>query len=184
MLEVIPAQVDAANTGTAAGNDSGDLNIGSLVSPLTVGKAVSSGVQGIVEFITDCGQVLDEQSVSDEGRWMVLPPWAIKLIKQSDLKIASLAGDGVSILRNGKVGMVDRFTLYQSRNVYKTLSPTTSWSVMFGHSAGLAFAAQIVEAQMIDNPSDFGYLIRGLMVFGFKVIEADYVGCAFIKAAT
>lgn len=185
MLEVIPAQVDALNTGAAAGNDSANLNIGSVGAPLSVGKVpATGGVQGVVELLTDCGQILDEQSVSDEGRWFVAPPWFIKLIKQSDLKIASLAGDGVSILRNGKVGMVDRFTIYQSRNCLRTGSgASANWACMFGHSAGLAFAAQIVEAQMIDNPADFGYLIRGLMVFGFKVIEPDYVGCAFVEPA-
>jgi len=183
LLEVIPSQVAAENTGATAGNDSGNINIGSLTAPLLVGKEASSGVQGVVDFVTLCGQVLDEQSVPDEGRWIVLPPWAINLIKRSDLKIASLAGDGVSILRNGKVGVIDRFTIYMSRNVFKTTSPATSWSVMFGHSAGLAFAAQIVEAQMIDNPNDFGYLVRGLMVFGFKVIEENYVGCAFVAPA-
>jgi len=51
---------------------------------------------------------------------------------------------------------------------------------MFGHPAGLAFAAQIVEAQMIDNPSDFGWLIRGLMVFGFQTIQSTYLGTGYV----
>jgi hypothetical protein len=180
MLEVIPSQVAAINQGSAAGNDSANINLGTLSAPLTIGKDVSSGVQGVVDFITDCGQVLDEQNVSDEGRWMVVPPWLVKLIKQSPLKIASLSGDSTSIVRNGKVGMIDRFTIYQSRNVLKTQSPALSWAVMFGHSAGLAFAAQITEAEMINNPNDFGYLVRGLMVYGYKVIEEDYVGLAYV----
>ena len=75
---------------------------------------------------------------------------------------------------------MDRFMVYQSRNILKTTSPTTSFACMFGHSAGLAFASQITEAQMIDNPSDFGYLIRGLMVFGFKVIEPKFVGTSYV----
>ncbi|NDH76085.1 MAG: hypothetical protein EBY52_04960 [Actinobacteria bacterium] len=54
---------------------------------------------------------------------------------------------------------------------------------MFGHSAGLTFAAQIVECQMIDNPSDFGYIIRGLMVFGYQVINATAVGTAVVATA-
>ena len=97
--------------------------------------------------------------------------------------IASLAGDGVSILRNGKVGEIDRFTVYQSRNVLRQTSPAVSTYVPFGHSAGLTFAAQIVECQMIDNPSDFGYLIRGLMVYGYEVIEPSYVGLAIVAKA-
>jgi hypothetical protein len=177
MLETIPADVSADNSGTTAGVDSGDIDLGSAAAPRSVSAA------NIVELFTDMGQVLDEQSVSDEGRWVVIPPWMTNLIKNSDLKIASLAGDGVSILRNGKVGEIDRFTLYMSRNVLRQVSPAVCSYVVFGHSAGLTFAAQIVECQMIDNPNDFGYLIRGLMVYGYEVIEPSYVGTAIVAKA-
>lgn len=182
MLSVIPSEVAAQNTGATAGADSANLNLGTTGSPVQlVSGTPLSGQTNVLNWITDLGQVLDEQNVSDEDRWAVFTPWVIKLIKQSDLRIASLAGDGVSILRNGKVGMVDRFTLYQSRNVYK---PGAYWEVMFGHPAGLAFAAQITEAQMIDNPNDFGYLIRGLMVYGYQTIENQYTGMSVVKQGT
>lgn len=175
MLSVIPSQPAAQNQGATAGADSGNMNLGTVATPLTLTKT------NVVDWLTDLGQVLDEQSVPDEDRWVVVPPWVIKLIKQSDLKIASLAGDAVSILRNGKVGTIDRFTLYQSRNVLKSITPTNNWAVMFGHPAGLAFAAQITEAEMLQNPDDFGYLVRGLLVYGFKVIEPKYVGVSYVK---
>lgn len=177
MLETIPAQVHADNQGTTAGADSASVNLGDSSTPFGLTKA------NIVDFIVDCGTVLDEQSVSDEGRWLVLPPWAVALIKKSDLRIASLAGDGVSILRNGKVGEIDRFTIYQSRNLLSQTSPGLAHYAMFGHSAGLTFAAQVVECEMIQNPNDFGYIVRGLMVFGFQVIGPKYVGTAVIKRA-
>jgi hypothetical protein len=174
MLETIPADVSVDNQGDTAGADSNNLNIGTAAAPRLLTAA------NVVELFTDAGQVLDEQNVDDEGRWIVVPPWLVNLLKNSDLKIASLAGDGVSILRNGKVGMIDRFTVYQSRNVLRQTSPVASSYVPFGHSAGLTFAAQIVECQMIDNPNDFGYLIRGLMVYGYEVIEPQYIGTAIV----
>jgi hypothetical protein len=175
MLETIPADVSADNRGLNAGADSDNINLGDSTAPLSITKT------NVVDTITEWGLVLDEQNVSDEGRWAVLPPWMIMLIKQSDLRIASLSGDGVSILRNGKVGEIDRFTIYQSRNLLRQTSPGPASYAMFGHSAGLTFAAQIVECQMIDNPSDFGYIIRGLMVFGYEVIGPSYVGTAVVK---
>jgi hypothetical protein len=177
MLETIPADVDTDNQGTTAGADSADIDLGSASAPRSVSAA------DVIQLFTDMGQVLDEQSVSDEGRWAVVPPWLLNLIKNSDLKIASLAGDGTSIARNGKVGEIDRFTIYRSRNVLAQTSPAVCNYVPFGHSAGLTFAAQIVECQMIDNPNDFGYLIRGLMVYGYEVIEPQYVGTAIIARA-
>lgn len=175
MLTTIPADVSADNQGTTAGADSNNINLGDSTTPVSVSKTT------VVDFIVDCGTVLDEQNVPDEGRWFVVPPWFMALIKQSDLRIASLAGDGQSIARNGKVGEIDRFTMYQSRNLLTQTSPGPAWYCMFGHSAGLTFAAQIVECQMIDNPNDFGYVIRGLMVFGYEVIGPNYVGTAVVK---
>lgn len=182
MLETIPAQVATANQGTSAGNDSANINLGSAAAPVQVKATGATGAQvNVVDLITEMGQVLDEQNVSDEDRWLVAPPWFIRLIKSSDLRIASLAGDGVSILRNGKVGEIDRFTIYQSRNLLTQHTPGPATYVMFGQMAGLTFASQIVECQMIDNPNDFGYIIRGLMVYGFEVIAPAYVGCAVVK---
>jgi len=153
------------------------IDLGDSTTPVSVSKTT------VVEFDVDCGTVMDEQNVSDEGRWMVVPPWFVALIKKSDLRIASLAGDGVSILRNGKVGEIDRFTIYQSRNLLSQTSPGPASYVMFGHSAGLTFASQIVECEMINNPNDFGYIVRGLMVFGFEVIGPKYVGTAVVRKA-
>lgn len=99
VLDTIPSDVDTNNQGSSAGADSQDVNLGTVVSPRLVDKT------DVLDLIVDCGQVLDEQNVSDEGRWFVLPPWVINQIKRSDLRIASLAGDGVSILRNGKCGV-------------------------------------------------------------------------------
>jgi len=175
MLETIPADVSADNSGTTAGADSNSINLGDSTNPVSITKT------NVIDFIVDCGTVLDEQDVSEEGRWMVVPPWFSGLIKQSDLKIASLAGDSTSIVRNGKLGMIDRFTLYQSRNLLRQTSPGPATYLMFGHSAGLTFASQIIECRMIDNPNDFGYLIQGLMVFGFEVIENTYLGTACVK---
>lgn len=177
MLETIPAQVSADNSGTTAGAQSNDLNLGDSSTPVSISKT------NVVDFIVTLGQVMDEQFVSEEGRWLVLPPWFIARIKMSDLKIASLAGDGVSIVRNGKVGEVDRFTIYQSSNLLRQTSPGPATYVMFGHSAGLTFASQIVECEMITNPSDFGYIIRGLMVYGFEVVGPNYIGTAVCKPA-
>lgn len=174
VLTTIPAQVSADNQGTTGGVDSNSINLGDSSNPVIITKT------NVVDFITDCGTVLDEQNVPDDGRWMTIPPWMSGTLKKSDLRIASLSGDGVSIARNGKVGMVDRFTLYQTRQLLSQTSPGPANYIMFGHSAGLTFAAQILENEMITNPNDFGYVIRGLMVYGFQTINGNYLGTAVV----
>lgn len=170
ILANIYANVDSANSGSAAGAESGDINLGATGSPVSLTKA------NILDFIVDLGTVLDEQNVPQSGRWLTLPAWACGLIKKSDLKDASLAGDGTSILRNGRMGMIDRFTLYNSNNLETVTDGANQvTNIIAGHKAGLTFASQMTEMEQIPNPNDFGQIVRGLQVYGYKVIEGKYL---------
>lgn len=184
MLQTIQSQVSSDNTGATSGLDSNDIDLGSTSDPLDlVSESAAAGETNVLDFFVDCGTVLDEQSVSPYGRWMVIPPWLKGLVMKSPLKIASLAGDGQSIVRNGRIGEIAGFMIYESRNLLRTTSgaSTTSFNVMFGHSAGLTFAAQILENRLIVDQNDFGYLLQGLLVFGYKVIEGKYIGSAYVR---
>lgn len=169
LLANIYTQVDAANQGATAGAISGNLNLGTVASPLSVTSAT------VLETILRHGQAMDEQNISDEGRWLILPSWMIKKIKQSPLGQAYLTGDKESILRNGRVGTVDRFTIYQSNLLSTNTAAGGSTNIISGHSAGLAWASQITEMEELQNPWDFGTLQRGLCVYGYKVIEPKYL---------
>ena len=68
----------------------------------------------IIDLLVRLGQVLDEKNIPRDGRWVVIPAWLSAQIKMSELRDASLTGDGTSILRNGRLGVVDRFTIYVS----------------------------------------------------------------------
>src|ERR1044071_8480638 len=78
MLETIPADVSADNSGTTAGVDSQSINLGDSSAPVSITKST------VVDFIVDMATVLDEQNVSDEGRWLVAPPWFLPMVKKSD----------------------------------------------------------------------------------------------------
>lgn len=156
------------NMGVAAGKISGSINLGTTAAAVVVTK------DNILEKIIDCGQVLDEQNIPEESRWMVIPAWFTAMIKKSDLKDASLTGDGTSVLRNGRIGMIDRFTLYNS-NLLKTTSESgfTNYSVMAGQRHALSFAAQMTKMETLRSESTFGQLVRGLNVYGYKVLKSD-----------
>lgn len=169
ILAAIPATVAAENAGNTAGAISGDINLGSDATPLAVTKAT------ILDLLVDFGTVLDEQNIPESNRWVVMPAKMCGLVKKSDLKDASLAGDGTSIMRNGRLGMIDRFTLYTSNNINKT---GDEYDVMFGHKSALTFAAQATEMETLRDPNDFGDLVRGLNIFGHETIKPDAMGTA------
>lgn len=173
VLAGISADVAATNQGATAGVQSGtSIDLGAAGVPVTVTALTAIGK------IIDCGQILDENNIPETGRWVVIPAWLAAMIKTSELKDASLTGDGVSMLRNGRLGMIDRFTLYSS-NLLPYNTTDTAHSIFFGHSHGLTFASQLTKVETLRAESTFGTLLRGLQVFGFKVVDGTALGILY-----
>ena len=96
---------------------------------------------------------------------MVIPARMAGLIKQSDLKDASITGDGSTPLRNGRLGVIDRFTLYVSHNLPLSATGATGEHTIFsGCKKGLTFASQMTNMETLRSESTFGDIIRGLQV--------------------
>ena len=169
VLGDIYADAHADNAGATAGAISGDINLGTTGSPFSLDKT------NVLDYIVDCGTILDEQNVPEEDRWMILPVWACGHIKKSDLKDASLSGDGTSMLRNGRLGMIDRFTIYRS-NLLATAGSPQYTNIMFGHKSALTFASQMLNSETLRAESTFGTLVRGLQVYGYNVLKTEALG--------
>lgn len=170
--------VDAAaeNKGATAGRKSASFNLGAAAASIALTSV------NILDYIVDCGTVLDEQNIPENSRWMVIPAWMGGMIKKSDLKDASLTGDGQSALRNGRIGMIDRFTLYLSNNLTSVVDgANTCWNIPFGHKAALTFAAQMTEMETLKAESTFGEIVRGLNVYGYEVIKASAMGVLYAR---
>lgn len=170
VLANISADFSADNVGAAAGRISGNINLGDYTATGTPRTVTTADVIGA---IVDAGQVLDEQNIPETGRWMVIPAWLAAMIKKSELRDASLTGDGVSMLRNGRLGMIDRFTLYGSNHLPSTNGET---EIMFGHSHGLTFASQMTKMETLRSEMTFGTIMRGLQVYGYKVTDGTALG--------
>lgn len=155
----------AANQGATAGASSGNLNLGTDAAPRAFSKSSA------LDIILDMGLALDEQNVPEDGRWIVLPAWAGALIKGSELRQAYLTGDTTSPLRNGKIGMIDRFTVYISNNLPKTADYDSY--IMAGTRDAISFASQITNVETLRSTTTFGNIMRGLNVFGYKVVKPE-----------
>ena len=165
---VVDTAIPTTNKGNTAGRISANIALGTTGTPVQVTKT------NVLDRILDLGQVLDEQNVPETGRFLVMPPAMIKLIKASDLKDASLTGDGSSILRNGRIGMIDRFTCYSSNLMPRPTDGTFAPSyALAGVKLGLTFAMQITKVESLRAESTFGNLMRGLNVFGMKVVKGE-----------
>jgi hypothetical protein len=171
ILGDVYADAHASNAGQTAGAKSSAYNLGASSYPLAVDKT------NVLDVIVDCGSVLDEQNIPNTDRWLIMPAILTNKIKKSDLKDASMTGDAQSVLRNGRLGGVDRFEIYMSNNIDTTTDGSyTVFNCMFGHKCAITFASQLVKNESLKNPNDFGDLLRGLQVYGYETIKTEALG--------
>ncbi|MFA5976490.1 MAG: hypothetical protein WC859_10065 [Elusimicrobiota bacterium] len=175
VLGTIIPSFSASNRGATAGAISANINLGVTGTPLALTKV------NIIDTLVDLNEVLSQQNIPEQGRFFVLPFWANSLLKKSDIKDASMSGDGVSVMRNGRVGMIDGTTIYVSNNMAHVADGANSCSnIIAGHTNGLTFASQLVKTETLRAESTFGDIMRGLQVYGYKVIDPTALASAYV----
>lgn len=179
--------MDVKNRGTTAGKITSSINLGATTTPLaTVSRSPTSGQVEILDVILRLGQALDEQNIPEEGRWVVLPVWAVAQLKFSDLRQAYITGDSVSPLRNGRVGMIDRFTIYSSNLMPAGVAgglAAGEFAIYAGHAHGLTFASQVSKVETLRSEMTFGTILRGLQVYGYQIIDGTAIAQAIVTKA-
>lgn len=179
--------MNASNKGTTAGKITGSLNLGVTGTPLaTVSRSPTGGQVEILDVLLRLGQALDEQNIPEEGRWVVLPVWAVAQLKFSDLRQAYLTGDSVSPLRNGRVGQIDRFTVYSSNLLPSGVAgglAAGEFALYAGHAHGLTFASQISKVETLRSELTFGTIMRGLQVYGYQIVDGTALAQAIVTKA-
>lgn len=174
VLAAMPAGVATANKGATAGRISANINLGVTATPVAITKT------NVLEYLVDLGTVLDEANCPESNRWVVIPAKMAGMIKKSDLKDASLSGDSSSILRNGRLGMIDRFNVYMSHNLSVS---SGKFSLLAGHKMGTTFASQMTNMETIRSETTFGNIVRGLQVYGYKVVKPEALALGVITLA-
>lgn len=177
----------AKNQGANAGVKSGSLQLGTDATPIA-----TSTPQNLLNLILQMGAALDEQNVPESGRWLLMSPYDRQVLMQSNLAQAYFTGDQASTIRTGKVGMIDRFTVYVSNMLPRGTTnkawvsgqtdPTTGAAyssvsarrmLIAGTKNAMTFAGQVNKTETVRNPSDFGDLVRGLSIYGRKVVQPE-----------
>jgi hypothetical protein len=196
--------------GTSGGRISKNINLGVTGTPIQLtysgtGPTAPAAVkQDIMDFILRISQVMDENNLPQAGRFIVLPSWAIQMLKASDLRMANEMGDSTSVYRNGQVGTLDRMSVYSSNllpagvmvakagtppalpataavpAVYSTLA-ANEHVIFAGITNGLTFASQITKVETLRSESSFANLMRGLQVYGRELVDPKSLVAAVVK---
>lgn len=184
----------AANKGATAGVKSGSYNLGTEGSPvhITAGSSLA--------LLTSMAGVLDEQNIPETERFLIIDPVTRQDLMKSNLAQAQFMGDSQSMVRNGKIGSIDRFTVYVSNNLPRLAANGTSWIsgdgsdtsvtattnankrrvLIAGHKSAISFASQMTKMETVRNPYDFGDYVRGVNVYGLKVTKPESLSIAVV----
>ena len=133
-------------------------------------------------------RVLDDQSVPEENRWFVAPPIFYEKMFQAGNKIAEVqvTGDASSNLRNGLAtpGTLAGFRCYKSTALNSTAgtdqvtlsgvaTDASENIIMAGHISAAATASHIAKTEVVRSSESFSDVVRGLHVFGRKVLRPE-----------
>ena len=133
-----------------------------------------------LDVMARMSRLLDEQNVPEEGRWFVASPDFYEVLGQASSKLLSVdfnAGQGS--IRNGLVssGKLRGFDMYKSNNIASTSN--AAGKCLAGHMSAVATANTILSTEVIRDPSSFGDIVRGLHVYGAKVLRSEAIVGAF-----
>ena len=159
LAEVIDGYISLAMYTAINGgaNDLGDL---------TIDISDNNAYNALVNLRT----TLTNDSVPNQGRWVVVPPEVYAALLQDNRFIdASASADGGAALRNGFVGRAAGFDVFESTTAPE---PTANrWAVIAGHPMAFTFAQQITEVMAQSRELRFGDLVKGLVLYGGKAVR-------------
>ena len=179
----------AGLTGESGAATAQIAGIGTLGTALDVGGATTPG-DTAVNVMLKMSRALDDQNVPEENRWFIAPPlWYTHLFAAGG-KIAEVqvTGDQVSPLRNGMAlqGTIAGFKCYKSTALNSSggtdqvtisglATDGTEHTIMAGHISSTATASHIAKTEVVRSTESFSDVVRGLHVFGRKVLRAEAI---------
>jgi len=156
---VIAAMV--SGVGTTVGSDGSGSDVPDSVDPLNI--------------MANCSKRLHGGDVPTDNRWFLGSPEWYETLAQASGKLmdASVTGDADSPLRNGRVttGLIQGFKLYMTNN-FAASSTSDYYKILWGHMSSTATANAIAKTEVIRDPDSFADVVRGLHVFGRKVLRS------------
>ena len=144
-------------------------------------------------LIARMGRLLDSQNVDTNGRWLVLDPIFIEMLKDEDSRMLN-ADFGGSGLQNGLViNNLHGFKVYASNNLTKvgtgagtagTANQNANFGVIVaGHDSAVASAEQINKTETYRDPDSFADIVRGMHLYGRKILRPEALVTAKFNVA-
>ena len=181
VLATMFSGVSASSPNHILGSDSAtDLAAGTFDGTGNLDIGFGSSEHDPIDVLAHMARLLDDSNIPEEGRWFVASPDFYETLSASASKLLSVdynAGQGS--IRNGLVssGKLRGFKMYKSNNI--AAASNAAGKCLAGHMSSTATAQTITSTEVLRDPDSFGDIVRGLHVYGSKVLRADALVSAF-----
>ena len=181
VLVVMFAGVSASSPNHVLGSDSAtDLAAGTFDGTGNLDIGFDSSEHDPIDVLGHMARLLDDSKIPEEGRWFVASPDFYEVLSSTASKLLSVdynAGQGS--IRNGLIssGKLRGFSMYKSNNIASTSN--AAGKCIAGHISSTATAQTITSTEVLRDPDSFGDIVRGLHVYGAKVLQDSALVSAF-----
>jgi hypothetical protein len=163
----------AVPAGNKIGADAASAKFGLI---LTAGSAM-------YDYLVDLKTILDDNNCPDDGRrWAVFPNWAEgAMLKDSRFVNATELGNQVRT--RGLIAQAAGFNIYKSNNITNDAQTVKTYRVLAGHPNAWSLVEQIIEVEAYRPQLRFADAVKGLLVYGKKVVRPSLLACLYVKNA-
>ena len=145
-------------------------------------------------LISRMGRLLDQNQVDTAGRWLVLDPIMMEVLRDEDSRFMNADFGESGGIRNGlTLNNFHGFRLYVSSNLPAlgtgpgtsgTANQLTNFGVIVGgHDSAVATAEQISKTETYRDPDSFADIVRGMHLYGRKILRPEALVTAKYNAA-
>ena len=140
-------------------------------------------------MVARMGRLLDQQQVDTQGRWIVVDPVFMEILRDEDSRFLNADYGESGALRNGLVlNNFHGFRVYSSSNLPSvgtgpattgTANQNTNYGVIVaGHDSAVATAEQISKTETYRDPDSFADIVRGMHLYGRKILRPEAITTA------
>jgi len=135
-------------------------------------------------IVSRMARLLDQQQVDTQGRWLVIDPVMMEVMRDEDSRLLNADYGDSGALRNGLVlNNFHGFRVYVSSNLPSvgtgagttgTANQNTNYgAIVAGHDSAVATAEQINKTESYRDPDSFADIVRGMHLYGRKILRPE-----------
>ena len=136
-------------------------------------------------IVSRMARLLDVQNVDTSGRWFVIDPVMMEVLRDEDSRLLNADFGGAGTQNGLVLSNFHGFRVYISNNLPAdgtgagttgTANQNTDYGVIVaGHDSAIATAEQINKTETYRDPDSFADIVRGMHLYGRKILRPEAI---------